>query len=128
MQRMAKFLVIFFITVISVGRVNAQAGISKLSVTDTSVNRYFQKPLAENAFTVREIAISGNKKTKESIILRELSFASGETYALSERVKKFEIARKQLLNTALFHEVVILSLIHISEPTRLLSISYAVFC
>ena len=107
MQRMAKFLVIFFITVISVGRVNAQAGISKLSVTDTSVNRYFQKPLAENAFTVREIAISGNKKTKESIILRELSFASGETYALSELVKKFEIARKQLLNTALFHEVVI---------------------
>src|SRR5678815_5683886 len=128
MQRMAKFSVIIFITVMSAGFVNAQAGISELPITDTSINQYFQKPGKENAFTVREIAITGNKKTKESVILRELSFASGETYALSELVKKFEIARKQLLNTALFHEVVILSLIHISEPTRLLSISYAVFC
>jgi hypothetical protein len=69
--------------------------------------RYFHqsilsKPVKRNAFTVREIAITGNKKTKESVILRELSFASGETYALSELVKKFEIARKQLLNTLCF--------------------------
>lgn len=107
MQRMAKFSGIIFITVISAGFVNAQSGMSELPITDTSVNYYFQKTGVENAFTVREIAISGNKKTKESVILRELSFASGETYALSELVKKFEIARKQLLNTALFHEVVV---------------------
>ena len=107
MQRMAKFSVIIFITVMSAGFVNAQAGMSELPITDTSINQYFQKPGKENAFTVREIAITGNKKTKESVILRELSFASGETYALSELVKKFEIARKQLLNTALFHEVVV---------------------
>src|SRR6188474_1706258 len=107
MQRMAKFSVTVFIIVMSAGFVNAQTGTSQLSDTDTSTNRYFQKPRADNSYTVREIAISGNKKTKESIILRELSFASGETYALSELVKKFEIARKQLLNTALFHEVVV---------------------
>ncbi|HEV8270504.1 MAG TPA: POTRA domain-containing protein [Chitinophagaceae bacterium] len=104
---MAKFSVFIFITVMSAGFVNAQTGMSELSVRDTSINKYFQKPGAENSFIVREIAISGNKKTKESIILRELSFASGETYALSELVKKFEVARKQLLNTALFHEVVV---------------------
>jgi len=91
----------------SAGLVNGQAGMSGSSATDTSTSRYFKQPLKENAFIVREIAISGNKKTKESVILRELSFASGETYALSELVKKFEIARKQLLNTALFHEVVV---------------------
>ena len=107
MQRMAKFSVIIFITVMSAGFVNAQTGMSELPITDTSINQYFLKPGKENAFTVREIAITGNKKTKESVILRELSFASGETYALSELVKKFEIARKQLLNTALFHEVVV---------------------
>jgi hypothetical protein len=60
-------------------------------------NITFNNPGQRNSFTVREIAILGNKKTKESVILRELSFASGETYALSELVKKFEIARKQLL-------------------------------
>ena len=107
MQRRAKFSVIIFITVIAAELVNAQAGMAEQQVTDTSSNYHFQKPAPENSFTVREIAISGNKKTKESIILRELSFASGETYALSELVKKFEIARKQLLNTALFHEVVV---------------------
>src|SRR5678816_2864888 len=36
------------------------------------------------------------------------------------------VARLSLFNT-LFYTVVALSLIHISEPTRLLSISYAVF-
>ena len=107
MQRMVKFSVFIFLTVISAGFVNAQAGMSELPVTDTSINHYFPRPGSENFFTVREIAISGNKKTKESIILRELSFESGETYPLSELVKKFEIARKQLLNTALFHEVVV---------------------
>src|SRR5674536_378527 len=32
------------------------------------------------------------------------------------------------VNLLSIHSVLILSLIHISEPTRLLSISYAVFC
>ncbi len=37
-------------------------------------------------------------------------------------------ARKRGEQTGLDTRVVVLSLIHISEPTRLLSISYAVFC
>jgi outer membrane protein assembly factor BamA len=107
MQRMAKFITGTFITLISAGLVNAQPGLADLSATDTSNHNFLKPPGRENIFTVREIAISGNKKTKESIILRELSFKSGDTYALSELVKKFEVARKQLLNTALFHEVVV---------------------
>ena len=109
MQRMAKFSVVIFISVIATGVVNAQPGKAERSATDT-INQYFkqlQQQGATNSFTVREIDISGNKKTKESIILRELPFESAETYLLSELVKKFEVGRKQLLNTALFHEVVI---------------------
>ena len=82
MQWMAKFSVIVFITVMSAGFVKAQTGTSGLSLADTSINQYIQKPRAENSFTVREIAISGNKKTKESVILRELPFQSGEIYGL----------------------------------------------
>ena len=107
MQRMAKFSIVIFITLISVRFANAQPGISDLSVTDTSVNYFLKHTNKENVFAVREIAISGNKKTKESVILRELPFRSGDTYALSELVKKFEVARKQLMNTSLFHEVVV---------------------
>lgn len=58
-------------------------------------------------FTVRKIYITGNNKTKESVILREIPFKTNDQYLLSDLVKKFEDARRQLLNTALFHEVVV---------------------
>jgi outer membrane protein assembly factor BamA len=58
-------------------------------------------------FIVRNIFISGNKKTKPGIILRELPFKPGDQYLLQEIVKKFELARQQLMNTALFHDVIV---------------------
>lgn len=58
-------------------------------------------------FTVRYIIIEGNKKTRPNIILREIPFKPGEKYLLQDLVKKFEDARRQLMNTALFHEVVV---------------------
>ena len=65
-------------------------------------------PADENkTFTVRKIYISGNRKTKEPVILREIPFKEGDEYLLSELVKKFEDARRQLMNTLLFHEVVV---------------------
>lgn len=104
MQWMAKYLVIAFILLMSAGFAYAQPG---LPLADTSINDLVSQHGAENTFTVRNIVISGNKKTRESVILREVPFAKGETYQLSELVKKFEIARKQLMNTVLFHEVVV---------------------
>jgi outer membrane protein assembly factor BamA len=58
-------------------------------------------------FTVRNIIITGNKKTRTQIILREIPFKSGDQYLLQDLVKKFEVARRQLMNTALFNEVVV---------------------
>src|SRR4030095_9268954 len=107
MQRMAKFLIVVFFILMSTVFIYAQPGLAELSITDTSGNNSLKQAVRENIFTVRQIAISGNTKTKESVILRELPFKPGDTYALSELVKKFEIARKQLLNTALFHEVIV---------------------
>ena len=40
-------------------------------------------------------------------MLREIPFKPGEQYLLPDLVNKFEIARKQLMNTSLFHEVVV---------------------
>ena len=56
---------------------------------------------------IGQVIISGNKKTKEAIILREIPFRPGEEYLLEELVKKFEIARRQLMNTALFNSVIV---------------------
>lgn len=58
-------------------------------------------------FTVSDIHIEGNKKTKEKIILRELSFEKGEQYPLNELVAKFTKTKERLLNTSLFQTVVV---------------------
>ncbi len=58
-------------------------------------------------FIIRSISIEGNKKTKESTILRELSFQKGDQFELNIIVNKFYDAKKQLMNTGLFRNVVV---------------------
>ncbi len=74
---------------------------------DSSLIRVPSSVKTDTSFTVREIVLVGNRKTREEIILREIPFKPGEQYMLQDLVGKFEIARKQLMNTALFHEVVV---------------------
>ncbi len=62
---------------------------------------------ADTLYTIRSIVIEGNKKTKERIILREIPIKEGENYSVTELVRKFEDARRQLMNTTLFHTVVV---------------------
>jgi outer membrane protein assembly factor BamA len=59
------------------------------------------------SFVIGEIIITGNKRTKDYIIDRELPFKSGDSVQLPDLVKKFEIARQQLVNTRLFIEAVV---------------------
>lgn len=58
-------------------------------------------------FIISDISLSGNTKTKSYIIERELPFKSGDSIALNELVNKFDLARRQLMNTRLFNEVVV---------------------
>src|SRR5689334_17785832 len=58
-------------------------------------------------FVVHDITITGNNKTKPAIILRELPFKINEEYPLSVIVQEYKKARKQLMNTGLFREVVV---------------------
>lgn len=58
-------------------------------------------------FTVKEILIEGNRQTRNATILREVAFHEGWQYSLPELVKKFAEAKRQLMNTALFHEVIV---------------------
>jgi outer membrane protein assembly factor BamA len=84
----------------SVGPVTLKSSVS-FSSPDTA-----NQPV-ERLFTVRYIIIEGNKKTKPDIILREIPFKSGGKYLLNELVQQFETARRQLMNTSLFHEAII---------------------
>jgi len=58
-------------------------------------------------FVIRTITITGNRKTRAPIILRELPFRPGDHFQLQQLVIKFEAARRQLMNTTLFHEVTV---------------------
>jgi outer membrane protein assembly factor BamA len=50
------------------------------------------------------IIFEGNKKTKESVLLRELSVVSGDKIALKEMEDLAEVNRKRLMNLSLFSE------------------------
>ncbi len=54
---------------------------------------------------IADIYTVGNKKTKPYIIEREIPFKIGNAMLLSELPEKMELARQQLMNTALFIEV-----------------------
>lgn len=56
-------------------------------------------------YTITDIIIEGNKKTKDKILLRELPFALDQRYPLHVLIAKFRDARQQLLNTTLFESV-----------------------
>ena len=73
-----------------------------LSGTSLPDSQYSSPP-----FTIGEITIEGNRRTKPFIILRELPFKSGDSVRLPDIVNAFEIARRQLMNTTLFNEVVV---------------------
>ena len=94
MKGTAKYLIVAFITLMSATVANAQPGSTDTTIINNSINDLVKHQGSENVFTVRLIAFSGNKKTKESIMLREIPFKSGEAYPLSELVKKFETAIK----------------------------------
>ncbi|MEJ7588445.1 MAG: POTRA domain-containing protein [Ferruginibacter sp.] len=54
---------------------------------------------------VRSIVIRGNKKTKDYMILREVQFKTGDSLVISKLNETFQLARQQVYNTTLFHEV-----------------------
>lgn len=56
---------------------------------------------------IHEILLVGNKVTKPSIILRELTFTKGDSIQLIDIDKQFQRSRQNLLNTSLFNFVVI---------------------
>jgi len=63
--------------------------------------------LYKGLFEVSEITITGNDKTKEATILRELYFQVGDSIAPSELVEKIENSKSNLHNTLLFNFVAI---------------------
>ena len=69
------------------------------SATDSSFHR--------NPITIGNIIITGNKKTKNSIIFREIPFKTGDTIARKNFATLITKAKQNLINTSLFNFVTI---------------------
>ena len=54
---------------------------------------------------IRQINISGNRKTKDYMIRREIQFKAGDSIVVSTIDQAFQLARQQVYNTTLFNEV-----------------------
>jgi outer membrane protein assembly factor BamA len=61
--------------------------------------------LQSRKVAVKDIVVTGNKRTKEKIIFRELSFLAGDSLTLKELDSKMERSRQNLINTSLFNFV-----------------------
>ena len=108
MQRLRIYLVVCVISTV-VCKVKAQS-IKDDKIITPATNNSSEINIDQQEFApfiVRNIVITGNRKTKTSFILREIPFKTGDHYQLQQLVSKFEDARRQLMNTTLFHEVTV---------------------
>lgn len=89
------FFSLFFCIVISVSAQDEYIDGARLS------DQYTKKT------KVSKVEISGNKKTKEKIIFRELTFNIGDSVKIKEIPANFERSKQNLINSSLFNFVTI---------------------
>jgi outer membrane protein assembly factor BamA len=95
------------VLLLSFGELKAQeALVNSVILYSTDINQSITQS-ADTIFTVKEIVVTGHKRTRKSTILRELPFQTGDSYPFSEITEKLEITKRQLLNTNLFRKVVV---------------------
>lgn len=77
------------------------------SQTDEHLDNSKLSRQGSEKITIAEIIITGNKRTKEKIILRELGFKLGDSLRVAEIEKKIDRSKQNLINTSLFNFVTI---------------------
>ena len=97
----------FCVLLLSFGDGKAQdAAINSFLVYSTDNQQTVTQP-TDTSFTIKEIEVTGDKRTRRSTVLRELSFQVGHSYPLPAIIEKMEESRRQLMNTNLFRTVVV---------------------
>src|SRR5689334_4351456 len=88
---------------LSFSRLDAQDTTST-AIGDTSIT-VRPETLKNRALRVTDVVVSGNKKTKLFIVMRELPFKKGDELPGTNLPALFNQARQQLMNTLLFVDV-----------------------
>src|ERR1051326_4747661 len=104
---MQRFILYLVTVTLSTCCITARAQQFELPVSPSVNSDSRTNDQSSTPFVIRTITITGNRKTRAPIILRELPFKPGDHFQLQQLVVKFEAARRQLMNTTLFHEVTV---------------------
>ena len=75
---------------------------------------------SDSVITVGKVYFTGNKKTKASIVLRELSIKEGDRLLLTDLAQKMVLDQQKLINTRLFLFVEIIPLFVPGKPVDVL--------
>lgn len=78
---------------------------SLFSQTDEHLDNSKLSHQASDRVEINAITITGNKRTKEKIILRELTFKVGDSLTIKDIEKRTERSKQNLINTSLFNFV-----------------------
>ena len=99
-----KKIKLFLLLIISINLNNNNEILAK---GDTILNNNLEKlrSILNDKVIIDQIKISGNKKTKENIITRELSLKKGLKLSKEDLISIIEEDKRKVINTDLFNEV-----------------------
>lgn len=95
------------VLLLSNGDVRAQESFTASVLIYSTENTEPFVQTTDTLFTIKDIEVTGNKRTRRSTILRELPFHQSESYPLPEIIFKLQETKRQLMNSGLFRNVVV---------------------
>ena len=101
MNELKKIIYTAVILVLPLSSLAQKSKTPNFSFVDTAL-------LKGNKVCVKELQVSGTKKTKVYIVYREIQFKKGDSILISDLYKELEQARIQVYNTTLFNEVTLI--------------------
>lgn len=97
----------FCVLLLSAGDGKAQQAYINSVVVYSTNQQQAVAETTDSVFTIKEIVVTGNRRTRKSTILRELPFKAADAYPYAEIVEKIELTKRQLMNTNLFRNVIV---------------------
>ncbi len=111
-MRLLRAIVIFLFLVRTEPSYAQEIRIATDSIIGTPQANVFDK---NTPIIIGDIQLSGNKKTKDFIVLREVPFRKNDRFLQGDIDKLLVLARQQLMNTALFVDVTVSVSSHIGN-------------
>lgn len=87
------------------GRARAQDTLAGFVLLHSSNSRIETVQPADSVLIIKQISLTGDRRTRKATMLRELDFQVGDVFPFSVLVEKAEQSRRQLMNTNLFRFV-----------------------